>query len=923
MDFERMTGMNYYYNPFSKRGFLEQWGDYIQNKSYVQGQNQAFQQEMQQQTREIGQAMEQFSADQQRVARENIEMVCHSMDEGFSQLAETINQGHQRIYSLIDWHMSHVEEELRYGNILHQLSNILLLQIAQTVALSDAQKVRQHELDMGFNFYLKAQFDAGMYDDALQHLQKAYDMEPTDYIAANRLGMLYLYSPRHLDLARAEELLQQSWRYAKADAALRQNYTGISNEGRQMSLEDIQMMAANSAMQAGIAAYAQTKFQDAAAYFAVAADVQAQIVQQGDLTKLHMLNGTQDQEGLDTRARLEKNQREAHFSELKARSAAGEQEKPALLLEELVRADRSYSLQAAADPDINSREYTGRVFHQLREEARNRLEQEIHGLQQELKAETGVLRDNLQSIQKLIDEDTYLSLMTASDRLAAHYTYDSKKIGLRVKMDSCSQPLREADFSVGVRQRFFGPKHRSVQLRYPQAEKQDKLLRTKTWTAGKPSWDDTYREADKFYWKVEALPQGFQIIGYTPDELYVLGLAAADAEHPARYEAWALDGSSFFVVDMAEALGRGTGMPQPEELFSSPDAALYVYLPQKAAEFRFFRLAGTQIQARGHYSWKGLTDSSKPLSLAFQEENRFAAFIQGRGFRVFDFARGTYVPLLDQSGNVLDEMRGEMELDDRNVAFESGGNFLVYLHSPGRVFLFCWEPGTQGAGCFAFQRQLIFRQKSLLEDTGMSLSFGPDGTILLAGGEETAVYRDLILGYEQEDIMLKGRAHYEQGHAYGIVKEWQLKGDTYMLKRGDTVSMEIDPISLSLTLAEWVRRDNEVSGLIQQGVLWTRREKERIAQRKLSAGEGTPQEEIVQKSLAMSTGKQAGYTAGEYIVLILLTLLAGFGFSCLSRDFLHFGSIGGTVVFLVGCVFSWKAFQQFRPFIRKMLQNSI
>ena len=151
-------------------------------------------------------------------------------------------------------------------------------------------------------------------------------------------------------------------------------------------------------------------------------------------------------------------------------------------------------------------------------------------------------------------------LMTASDRLAAHYTYDSKKIGLRVKMDSCSQPLREADFSVGVRQRFFGPKHRSVQLRYPQAEKQDKLLRTKTWTAGKPSWDDTYREADKFYWKVEALPQGFQIIGYTPDELYVLGLAAADAEHPARYEAWALDGGSFFVVDMAEALGRGTGM---------------------------------------------------------------------------------------------------------------------------------------------------------------------------------------------------------------------------------------------------------------------------------------------------------------------------------------------------------------------------
>ena len=107
--------------------------------------------------------------------------------------------------------------------------------------------------------------------DALSNLRKAEERELSDYVVLHRIGMIYLYSPDHIDAHAAEEYFLRAARYAAVEAepaAARVAFvlSGNSDDdprGHTTDLVRVKRLAADASLQAGFACYLQRRFPDA------------------------------------------------------------------------------------------------------------------------------------------------------------------------------------------------------------------------------------------------------------------------------------------------------------------------------------------------------------------------------------------------------------------------------------------------------------------------------------------------------------------------------------------------------------------------------------------------------------------------------------------------------------------------------------
>jgi len=143
--------------------------------------------------------------------------ICGTLNNGFENLVSTNERGFSNVTNSIEnlseiagWGFSQIIEQQRASNVL--LSNIALL-----LKIPDIQKERQYYLEQGLKFFTNSKADKSLYEDALENLIKAENIEKTDYYVLQKIGVIYMFSTEHLNINKALEYFIKSAKYSLSE----------------------------------------------------------------------------------------------------------------------------------------------------------------------------------------------------------------------------------------------------------------------------------------------------------------------------------------------------------------------------------------------------------------------------------------------------------------------------------------------------------------------------------------------------------------------------------------------------------------------------------------------------------------------------------------------------------------------------------
>lgn len=143
--------------------------------------------------------------------------ICGSIEKGFEEIAKINEEG----FSEINFNLESISDILRWGfsRLIEEqrVTNLLLGNIAILLKIPDIQKERQYYLEQGLKFFQNGRSDNSFYNDSLENLRKAEQIEPTDYFTLRIIGLLYLYSKAHLDLDMAIQYFTKSAKYSQGE----------------------------------------------------------------------------------------------------------------------------------------------------------------------------------------------------------------------------------------------------------------------------------------------------------------------------------------------------------------------------------------------------------------------------------------------------------------------------------------------------------------------------------------------------------------------------------------------------------------------------------------------------------------------------------------------------------------------------------
>lgn len=388
------------YNRFSGENFSSQWENFRQKKSFndditnsIGQQTMDFSDIISGQTRDFQETLKSASANQVAAMEESTRDVCGSLNNGFNLLSDhlqnvSIGIGEVRselnsIGSMLDWKLSCIIEYQR-------LSALLLGNISVLLRIPDIQKERQYHVEQGMKFLKNAFFDKDFYEDSLLNFLKAVNIEPTDFFALHRLGLIYMYSPKS-DIEKAEEYFKKAAKYAVAEtnsgAIITHNYLA-DNIGQSLldqapTIDTIKLQAAESYLFAGRCCYIQGKMDEA-----------AELAGKGfGLVPLLV---------------------EAGFTQAKALAANNNETKASIVLEKVINIDRFYSLKTLEDFDLCPKPEIKSLLKKLQKEATNQANLLIRNCKAQM-IDCSNSIDYIAMISSLVNESTYLTSKKAID----------------------------------------------------------------------------------------------------------------------------------------------------------------------------------------------------------------------------------------------------------------------------------------------------------------------------------------------------------------------------------------------------------------------------------------------------------------------------------------------------------------------------
>ncbi|MFC5529937.1 tetratricopeptide repeat protein [Cohnella yongneupensis] len=406
----------FYLNSSSREDFSDQWGRYLQEKSFFDDLTNNADRFLINQVTDFRRTIAELSEHQAAVMQDNAEMVSSLFNQGFSDVnlhiakmttvlssrfqqvsgqLHQIEKGIDQLYSLMDWRTSIIIEELR-------LQSMLVRDISQLLRIPDSQKERQHFIERGCEFFNSAQTNPDFHKDALHFFKKAEEIESRDYFTLFYIGMIYLYAPDCLDVPKAEQYFKLASKYAGVEVAqsqvrLRVSLRSVSDEELSDSEDEhdkLKMIASDSILQLSIACYVQGKFAEAAEH------------------ALKLLEQSPDQ-------------LEAGFTYVKALYALGSEEKASPILKQVIQKDFTYAVRMASDPDIGTKESFGVVISQLKEEVLRIVSERIQRCYQSLgDYGNSEINDILKGYQEQIEsEPTYDAVLKILEDLSTSRSF--------------------------------------------------------------------------------------------------------------------------------------------------------------------------------------------------------------------------------------------------------------------------------------------------------------------------------------------------------------------------------------------------------------------------------------------------------------------------------------------------------------------
>ena len=141
--------------------------------------------------------------------------------QAINHLGQTIGRG----MNVLSNQMSEINDNLVFLNRnldiqieQQKLSNLLLQNIAELLRVPDSEKERQHSIELGIKFFVNAQKDKDLYEDALEQLLKAEILMKQDYFVLHRIGCIYLYVEKYINPEKALDYFLRAAKYASVES---------------------------------------------------------------------------------------------------------------------------------------------------------------------------------------------------------------------------------------------------------------------------------------------------------------------------------------------------------------------------------------------------------------------------------------------------------------------------------------------------------------------------------------------------------------------------------------------------------------------------------------------------------------------------------------------------------------------------------
>jgi hypothetical protein len=465
---------NFVYNAFSGESSSSQWSKYLQERQYysdvssaIKAQTRSYRADIQNASATLSASINDAAALQATATSNAAAAVVSSLDQGFAEIAGELGQ----LNSMLDWRLSVTIDQQR-------ISNLLLENVALLLRIPDVQKERQYYIEQGFKHYKNAAIDDDLFEDALENLIKAEKLEKSDYVILHRIGIIYLYSPKMLDLSQAEAYFRKAAKYAvvESDPAGQQAFNILAGQadsrlaGQSVTPDAIKKIAGDSYFQAGIACYAQGKFADALE--------------------------------LSSRAYgLLPSMLEAGFLKAKVLAATGSEVEAAETAQAVIEAERFYAMKTVADGDLAPKSTVQRMLLRLRDDAVARARQRVGQCRASMMP--GSEADSiLRELETLVERNTYLDALVALDGLTAKRSWKASVLWAGVKPEDQSieefVPLQSVE----------SERHRKEEALNKRQRQVDELM-FRAWSAEaeqNSKWlGKDFREAIALYEKAAAL----------------------------------------------------------------------------------------------------------------------------------------------------------------------------------------------------------------------------------------------------------------------------------------------------------------------------------------------------------------------------------------------------------------------------------
>jgi ribosomal protein L7/L12 len=132
------------------------------------------------------------------------------LSDELTEISDTLSDINQTLISLNRNTDIQIEQQ--------KLSNLLLQNISELLRVPDSEKERQHSIELGIKFFVNAKKDPDLYADALEEFLKAETLMKQDYFVLHRIGCIYLYVEKYINLEKALDYFIKAAKYVSVES---------------------------------------------------------------------------------------------------------------------------------------------------------------------------------------------------------------------------------------------------------------------------------------------------------------------------------------------------------------------------------------------------------------------------------------------------------------------------------------------------------------------------------------------------------------------------------------------------------------------------------------------------------------------------------------------------------------------------------